>query len=129
MEVTFSMISLNTGGKRENKRRDLVINCCKTLDTDFSILQETNVNFSHLHNIREIWDGEAIILSEKTQTCGVLILAKRITSPIEQIITDPAGKICFFQNRKYNRCCLSLICPFWNNEGAAHGPTDVCMKN
>ena len=28
----------------------------------------------------------------KTQTCGVLVLAKRTAPPIEQIITDPAGR-------------------------------------
>ena len=51
------MILVNTVGIRENNRRDLVINYCKELDTDFSILQETHVNFYHLHDIRELWDG------------------------------------------------------------------------
>ena len=85
MDVTNSMISVNNGGIRENNRRDLVINYCKTLDTDFSILLETHVNFSHLHDIRELWDGEVIISPVKTQTCGVLVLAKRTVHPLEQI--------------------------------------------
>ena len=54
MDVTYSMTLINTGGIRENNRRDLVINYCKTLDTEFSILQETYVNSSHLHDIREL---------------------------------------------------------------------------
>ena len=33
----------------------------------------------------------------KTQTCGVLVLAKRTAPPIEQIITDPAGRYVFFK--------------------------------
>ena len=65
---------VTTGGIRENNRQDLVTNYCKTLDTDFSIFQGTHVNFSHLHNIRELWDGEVIISPGKTQTCGVLVL-------------------------------------------------------
>ena len=54
MDVTYKMISENTGVIRENNRRDLVINYFKTLDTGFSILQEANVNFSHRHDIREL---------------------------------------------------------------------------
>ena len=87
MDVTYSLISVNTRGIRENNRRDLVINYCKTLDSDFSILQETHVNFSHLHDIKELSDGEVIISPGKTQTCGVLVLAKRTAPPKEQIIT------------------------------------------
>ena len=60
------MISVNTGRIRENNRKDLVINYCKTLNSDFFILQETHVNFSHLHDIRELWDGEVLILPGKT---------------------------------------------------------------
>ena len=56
MDVMYSMVSVNSG--RENNRRDLVINYCKTLELDleldFSILQETQVTFSHLHDIREL---------------------------------------------------------------------------
>ena len=37
MDVTYSMISVNIGGIRENIRRGVVINYCKTLDTDFFI--------------------------------------------------------------------------------------------
>ena len=73
---------VNTRGIRENNRRDLVIKYCKILDTDFSILQESNVNFSYLQDIRELWDGEVIILPGKTQTCGVLVLAKRTIPPV-----------------------------------------------
>ena len=36
------------------------------MDMDFSILQETHVDFSHLLDIREILDREVIILPEKT---------------------------------------------------------------
>ena len=92
MDVTYSMILVITEGIREHNRRGLVINYCKTLDTNFSILQETYANFSHLHNIRELWNGEVIISSGKTQTFGVLVLTKRTAPPIEQIITDPAGR-------------------------------------
>ena len=87
MDVTYSLISVNTRGIRENNRRDLVINYCKTLDSDFSILQETHVTFSHLHDIKELSDGEVIISPGKTQTCGVLVIAKRRAPPKEQIIT------------------------------------------
>ena len=54
MDVTYSMVSVNTGDIRENNRRDIVINYCKTLDTDFPILQKTLINFSHLHDIRKL---------------------------------------------------------------------------
>ena len=82
MDVTYSMISVNTGGIRRSNRRDLVINYCKAMDTDFFTL-ETHVNFSHLHDIRELWDREVIILPVKTQTYGVLVLAKRTAPPIK----------------------------------------------
>ena len=81
MDGTYSMISVKSGGIEENKRQDLVINHCKTLDMDFSILQETHVTFSHLH--------EVIILPGKTQTCHA--------PPIKQIITDPARGYVFFK--------------------------------
>ena len=67
------------------------------MDMDFSILQETRVNFSHLEDMRELWDGEVIISTAKTQTFGVLEQAKRTAPPIEQIITDPAGRYVFFK--------------------------------
>ena len=73
MDVTYSMTSVNTGGIRENNRRDLIINYCKTLDSNFSIIQETHVNFSHLHDVRELWNGEVIISPGKTQTCVVVL--------------------------------------------------------
>ena len=70
------------------------------MDTNFSILQETHVNFSHLHDISELLNGELIISTAKTQSCGALVLAKRTASPIEQIITDPAGRYVFFKLKK-----------------------------
>ena len=82
MDVTYSMISVNTGGIRKSNKRDLVINYCKTMDTDFFTL-ETHVNFSHLHDIRQLWDREVIILPVKTQNYGVLVLAKRTAPPIK----------------------------------------------
>ena len=66
MDVIYSMTSVNTGGIKENNRLDLVINYCKTVDTDFSIFQETHVNFSHLHDIRDLLDEEVIISPGKT---------------------------------------------------------------
>ena len=54
MDVTYSTVSFNTGEIIENNRRDIVINYCKTLDTDFSSLQKTLINFSHLHDNREL---------------------------------------------------------------------------
>ena len=39
MIVTYRMLSVITGGIRENNRRDLGIKYCKTLDLNFSILQ------------------------------------------------------------------------------------------
>ena len=88
MDVTKSMRSVNN-------RRDLVINYREKLDTEFSMLQKIHVNLSHLHDIRELWEGEVIISLGKTQTCGVLVLAKRKDPPIEQIITDPSGRYVF----------------------------------
>ena len=105
------MISVNIGGIRENNRRDLVISYCKTLDTDFSILQETHVNFSHLHDIRELWDGEVIISPGKTKTCGVLVLAKRTAPPVEQIINDLAGRYIFLKIKNTTDAVLALYVP------------------
>ena len=67
------------------------------MDSDFSILQKILENFSHLHDIRELWDEEVIISPGKKQIYDVLVLAKRIAPPIEQIITDPAGRYVFFK--------------------------------
>ena len=64
-------------------RRDLVIDYNKTLDTDFSIFQETHVNFSHLDSTREVGDGEVKISSGKTHNLGTLARAKRTAPPIE----------------------------------------------
>ena len=111
MDVRYNMISVNTGGIRENNRRNLVINYCKTLDTDFSILQEIHVNFPHLHNIRKLWDGEVIILPGKTKTCGVLVLGKRTAPPIEQTITDPAGKFVSVKIKNTTDAVLALYAP------------------
>ena len=105
------MISVNIGGIRQNNRRDLVISYCKTLDTDFSILQETHVNFSHLHDIRELWDGEVIISPGKTKTCGALVLAKRTAPPIEQIINDLAGRYIFLKIKNTTDAVLALYVP------------------
>ena len=69
--------------KREIKRRDKVNNYCKKLDTDSSILQETHVNFYHLHNIRELSDGEVKISPGKTKIYGILVLAKKTVYPTE----------------------------------------------
>ena len=104
------MISVNTGGIKENHGRDLAINYCKTLDTNFSILQELHVNFSHLHNISELCDGKVIISTGKTQTCGILVLTKRTDPPVEQIINDPAGRYVFFKI-KNTRDVLALYVP------------------
>ena len=43
MDVTYSIILVNTGGIRENNRRDLVIKYCKVLGMDISILKETHL--------------------------------------------------------------------------------------
>ena len=128
MDVTYSMASINIGGIRENNRRDLVINYCKILDTDFSIFQETHVNFSHLHNIRKLWHEEIIISPRKnTHTCGVLVIAKRTAPPIEQIITDPGRRYVFFKIK--NTTDVDIICTLWNNEGWAHGQTNVDLED
>ena len=141
MDVTYSMVSVNTGEIRENNRRDIVINYCKTLDTDFPILQKTLINFSHLHDIRKLWDREVIISPGKKQTCGVLLLAKRTAPPIEQIITNPAGRYVFFKIKNTADAALPLYAPLagtmkgaikkrwleqwrnhgWNSEGAMAG--------
>ena len=71
-------------------------------------MQETHVNFSHLHDIRELWDGEVIILSGKTQTCGVLVLAKRTASLIEQIITGSVRRFVFFKTKNTTDAVLAL---------------------
>ena len=105
------MISVNTAGIRENNRRDLVINYCKTLDTDYSIWQEIHVNFCHLLDVREIWDGEVIISPGETQTCGVLVLAKRAGSFIAQIISDPVGRYVFFKIKNTTHAVLNLYVP------------------
>ena len=107
----YSMISVNTAGIRENNRRDLVINYCKTLDTDYSIWQEIHVNFCHLLDVREIWDGEVIISPGETQTCGVLVLAKRAGSFIAQIISDPVGRYVFFKIKNTTDAVLNLYVP------------------
>ena len=112
MDVTYNMKSVITGGIRENNRWDLVINYCKTFDTNFSILQETQANFSHLHDIRELWDEEVIISPGKTQTCGFLVLAKRTAPPIEKTITDPAGRYVFFKIKNATDAVLALYPPF-----------------
>ena len=111
MDVTYSMISVNTGRIREKNRRDLVNNYCKTLDTDFSILPETHVNFSHLYNIMELWNGDVVILPGKTQTCGVLVLAKRTVLPVEHIISGPAGRYVFFKIKNTADAVLALHAP------------------
>ena len=109
---------------RENNRQDLVINYRKTLDTDFSILQKTRINFPHLHNIRELWDREVIISPEKTHT-----RTSKENSPSCRTNTNwRCRKICFLKSQKYSKCCLSLW-PLWNNEGAVHRQTDVYKKN
>ena len=105
------MMSVYTGEIRKNNRRDLVINYCKTLDSDFSILLKTHVNFTHLHDTREFWDGKVILLPGKAQTCGVLVLAKRTTSPIVQIITDPAVRYIFFKIKNTTDAVLALYAP------------------
>ena len=94
------------------------------MDTDFSILQETHVNFSHLHDIRELWDGEVIISPGKTQSCGVLVLAKRTASLIEQIITGSVRRFVFFKTKNATDAVLAL----YNNEGAAHRWKNVFKK-
>ena len=122
LNVTCSMISVNTGGIRENKRRDLllIINYCKTLDLYFFILQETHINFSHLHDIRELWDGE---VARKDTNLRCFSTSKENSPSYRTNNNWPCWKICFLQNQKYNRCCLSLICALWNNEAAAHRQT------
>ena len=119
------MISVNTGGIRENNRRELVINYSKALVSAFSILQKTHVNFPHLHNIKELWSGEVIISPGKTQTCTVLVLPKRTTPPIKQIITDPAGRYAFFKNKNTANAVLAFTCPLWNNERVTE--TERCL--
>ena len=116
MDVTYSMTSVNTGGIRENNRRDLIINYCKTLDSNFSIIQETHVNFSHLHDVRELWNGEVIISPGKTQTC-VVVLWKRTAPPIEQIITDLARKYIFFNIKNTANAVLALYAPSGSMKG------------
>ena len=105
------MISANTGGIKENNRWDLVINYCKTLNRDFPISQETHINFSRLRNISKLWDEEVIISPGKTQTCGVLVLAKGTPHPIEQIITDPAGRYVFFKIKNTTDAVFAFYVP------------------
>ena len=52
------MISVNSRGIREHNKKDLVITYSETLDNDFSIFQETNLNLPNLQDIRELWDGD-----------------------------------------------------------------------
>ena len=74
-------------------------------------MQETHVNFSHLHNIRELWDGEAIISPGKTQTCGILVLAKRTARPVDQIRTEPARRSVFFKVKNTTDALLAFYVP------------------
>ena len=101
MDVTYSMISINTGGIRENNRRDLVIKYCKTLNSDFSILPETPVNLPHLHDIRE----------HKSTNLWFFSTSKDNSSSYRMNNNRPSWTIFLIQNQKYNRCCLSLIWP------------------
>ena len=48
---------------------------------------------------------------KKTQNCGVLVLAKRIVPPIEQIITDPVGRCVFFKIKNKADAVLALYTP------------------
>ena len=105
------MISVSTGGIRENNRRDLVITYCKTLDTGFSILHQTHINFSHQHNIRELWDGEVIISPEKRQSWGALVLANITVPPIEQITIYHAGRYAFCKIKNTTYAVLALYPP------------------
>ena len=74
-------------------------------------MKETHVNFPHLHDIRETWDGEVIILPGKTQVCGVLVLTKITASPVEQIITEPARRYVFFKIKNTTDVVLALHAP------------------
>ena len=47
----------------------------------------------------------------KTQTCVVLVIAKRTAPPIEQIITDPAGRYVFFKIKNTTDAVLALYAP------------------
>ena len=122
------MISANTGGIKENNSWDLVINYCKTLNRDFPISQETHINLSRLRNISKLWDEEVIISPAKTQTCGVLVLAKGTPHPIEQIITDPAGRYVFFKIKNRADGVIAFHVPLWNNEGVAQRQTNAYKK-
>ena len=112
MDFMYRMISVNIGGIRENNKRNLVISYGKkNWIPYFSILLETHVNFSHLNDIRKLWDGEVIISPGKTQTCGVLVLAKKTASPMEQIITEPAQRHVFFKIKNTADAALTLYAP------------------
>ena len=66
---------------------------------------------SHLHELRELWDGEVIISPGKTQTCGVLVLAKKTAPPIEQILTKPAGRYVFFKIKNTTDPAMAIYAP------------------
>ena len=70
--------------------------------------QKKYVNFSYLHDISELWDGEAKISPGNTLTCGVLVLAKSKVSPMEQTIIDPAARYVFFKIKNTVDAVLAL---------------------
>ena len=114
-DVMCSIISVNNGGIKENNRRDLVINYCKTLDANFSILEEAHVNICYLQDIRELgWRGHNLARKDTNLLCSS---PSKENSPSYRINNNwLCKKICFLQNQKHNRRCFSLICPLWNNE-------------
>ena len=81
------------------------------MDSDCSIFQETHINLSHIHDIRELWDGEVIISPGKAQACRLLVLAKKTAPPIEQIIADPAERYVFFKIKNATDTVLALYTP------------------
>ena len=107
----YSVLSCNTAGLRGEDRLAVATNFALSEQPDFSVFQETHLDYTHMQDIKNNWDGEFLISPGQTQTGGILILQAQNSPAIKDIKSDPKGRYILFRIKDSNDLVAAIYAP------------------
>ena len=109
--LSYNIISLNSGGIRTTERFDTALEFCRNAKADFSILQETHIGFNKYIDIKRQWEGEVYISPGTALRDGILILAKNTAPKINILKSDKTGKYIIFKILNTKDVVVNIYAP------------------
>ncbi len=91
---TIRVLSVNTQGLQDFRKRQDVLNYSKSLKPNILCLQDTHWVDKDIATVHRLWDGEIILNGKKTNSRGVsVLLENNFQYKIENIFKDEDGNL------------------------------------